>query len=246
MKDKGAGGFTRGSHAWGAHTIAMKRAADAQLSAIGYRLSAIFTRVFPSFDPSLLLALILGLGLRLALWGRLPRLGLIGDEAEYLAAADWLAHGRGFAWHLQYLWTRAPLYPLFLAAHLALFGGSQTPIFVSQTILSLLNVILVYVLAVHVTSDRHPRSAAPGIAAILTAICLPLASYGQLLLSETLFTSLLLAALVVLGVWTRRGGWLWLAGAGTLLGLATLTRGLTLGFLPLVAGWVWWLSLIHI
>ncbi len=183
-------------------------------------------------------ALLLGLALRLALWGNLPRLGMVGDEAEYLAAADWLAHGRGFAWHLQYLWTRAPLYPLFLAAHLALFGGSQTPIFISQTILSLLNVGLVYLLARQVVGAAPQPALAPGIAATLTAIYLPLATYGQLLLSETLFTSLLLGALALLGAWARRGGWAWLVGAGALLGLATLTRGMTLGFLPIVAGWV--------
>ncbi|NTV64651.1 MAG: hypothetical protein HGA65_14120, partial [Oscillochloris sp.] len=67
---------------------------------------------------------------------------------------------------------------------------------------------------------------------------LPLASYTQLLLSETLFTTLLLCALALLGSWARHGGLPRLAGAGALLGLATLTRGLTLGFLPLVAGWV--------
>ncbi|MBX0330749.1 glycosyltransferase family 39 protein, partial [Oscillochloris sp. ZM17-4] len=177
-------------------------------------------------------ALLLGLGLRLALWGNLPRLGMIGDEAEYLAAADWLAQGRGFAWHLGYLWTRAPLYPLFLAAHLALFGHSLTPIFVSQTILSLLSVALVYLLARQVVGGwelgvggRGQMARAPGIAAMMAAVYLPFASYGQLLLGETLFTALLLGGLAALGAWARRGGWAWLAGAGALLGLATLTRG---------------------
>ncbi len=198
----------------------------------------VFKRWFPSLDLSLLLALLLGLALRLALWGNLPRLGLVGDEAEYLAAADWLAHGRGFAWHLQYLWTRAPLYPLFLAAHLAWFGSSLTPIFISQTLLGLLNVALVYLLTAQAIGNRQQATAAPGIAAVLTAIYLPLASYGQLLLGETLFTALLLGALAALGAWARRGGWQWLAAAGAILGLATLTRGLTLGFLPLAAGWV--------
>ncbi|NTW01062.1 MAG: hypothetical protein HGA19_07075 [Oscillochloris sp.] len=185
------------------------------------------------------IALLLSLILRVAIWGQLPRLGMIGDEAEYLAAADWLAHGRGFAWHLQYLWTRAPLYPLFLAAHMALFGRNLTPIFMSQNILGLLNVALVYLIAAQVTR-QHQRVAkrAPGIAALLAAIYLPFTSYGQLLLSETLFTSLLLGALVALGAWAQHGGLSRLAGAGVLLGLATLTRGLTLGFLPLITVWV--------
>ncbi|MFN8569019.1 MAG: hypothetical protein U0Z44_16225 [Kouleothrix sp.] len=110
----------------------------------------------------LLLALLAGLALRLALWGRLPRLGLISDEGEYLAAADWLAHGRGFDWYQGYFWTRAPLYPLFVAAHLRLFADAVAPIYVTQAALSLLNVALVYVLARHVGGhvggyvDPHP------------------------------------------------------------------------------------------
>jgi hypothetical protein len=220
----------------------------------------------------LLAALAAGLALRVALWGSLPRLGLIGDEAEYLAAADWLAAGRGFAWHTQYLWTRAPLYPLFVAAHVALFGRELAPIFVTQTALSLLNVALVYVLARQVVGMQNAEcrmqnaecrplramQAAPGLAALLTALYLPLATYGQLLLSETLFTTLLLAAFVALFQWATQHAarsaqhaaagfaappWAWLAAAGGLLGLATLTRGLTLGFAPIAALWVLWVSL---
>jgi 4-amino-4-deoxy-L-arabinose transferase-like glycosyltransferase len=205
------------------------------------------------------LALALGLALRAALWGRMPRIGLIGDEAEYLAAADWLAVGRGFAWHTQYLWTRAPLYPLFLAAHIASFGRDLAPIFVTQTLLSLLNVALVYALGLRLGGDRGRIAA--GIAATLSAVYLPLATYAQLLLSETLFISLLLGAFLALGWWAEGmqnakgkmqngepwqlfsdGLWLPLAAAGLLLGLATLTRGLTLGFMPLAAAWILWVA----
>src|SRR6201986_4426420 len=95
------------------------------------------------FLPVLLQAL----ALRLLLWGRIPRTGLISDEGEYLSAASWLAQGRSFSWYQSYLWTRAPIYPLFLAPHLRLFGDTLTPIYATQTLLSLLNVALVYWLA---------------------------------------------------------------------------------------------------
>ncbi|OAN49081.1 hypothetical protein A6A03_06945 [Chloroflexus islandicus] len=251
----------------------------------------------------MLLAILIGTALRMALWGHLPRLSLISDEAEYLAAADWLAHGRGFAWHTGYLWTRAPLYPLFLAAHVALFGRNLAVIFASQTLLSLLNVGLVYALTrrlverrtEHFTrnpalkgramvtkpapraDDPHPQPlshyrgrggqhralrhcaainacdrphvlSAPqrrlggspliaGGAALLSAVALPLAMYPQFLLSETLFITLLLAAFLLLADPQRRRNVLL---GGLLLGLATLTRGLLLGFLPLVALWIGW------
>ncbi len=195
----------------------------------------------------LLLALLAGLVLRLVLWDNLPRQGMISDEAEYLAAANWLAQGRGFAWHQGWLWTRAPLYPLFLAAHIALFGMHLAPIYLSQTLLSLVNVALVYLLAQQVCPRSSRRI--PFVAALLAALYLPLASYPQMLLSETLYLALLLAAFVLLGRWAaliaadkRPVPWLLLIMAAGLLGLSTLTRGLTLGFLPFAAGWVWWVS----
>ncbi|NJN65421.1 MAG: hypothetical protein HC884_01265 [Chloroflexaceae bacterium] len=211
----------------------------------------------------LALALLVGLAVRVALWGHLPRQGMISDEAEYLAAATWLAQGRGFSWHEGWLWTRAPLYPLFLAAHVRLFGMNPVPIYLSQTLLSLLNVVLVYVLALQMSGKQNSAAmgekvvsspppgtggtARPFLAALLTAVLFPFATYPQILLSETFYLSLILGAWVILAYWQ------WLAAprlltsslllgpAGVVLGLATLTRGLTAGFLPLVALWVWWI-----
>jgi 4-amino-4-deoxy-L-arabinose transferase-like glycosyltransferase len=251
-------------------------------------------------DLPLLIALLAGLALRLQLWGRLPRTGLVSDEGEYLSAASWLAHGHGFDWYQGYLWTRAPLYPLFLAAHLRLFGDSLAPIYATQTLLSLVNVALVYFLAQSLTTDdRRPGDSAtrrpgdseqhairntqhasqfwiPGLAALLMALYFPFASYSQVLLSETLFITLLLGGFLALARWKpddgrrttddgRQGGkkarsegaWAWfylpvslslrqlvspVVAAGALFGLATLTRSLTLLFLPIVALWILWRS----
>ncbi len=198
------------------------------------------------------LGLVLGLALavRLALWDQIPRQGFISDEAEYLAAADWLAHGRGFAWYHGWLWTRAPLYPLFLAAHMVLCGFDLVPIYRSQIGLSVLNVLLVAVLAWLVVQHetRAPQPALRGVpilAALLAAIYFPFAMYPQIILSETLYLSLLLAAFAALGSYslfaTHRLRWLALLLGSLLLGLATLTRGLTLGMLPLVLLWLLWL-----
>src|SRR5689334_23138642 len=101
------------------------------------KLSATQTKILAHLGPRwrsaldipLLTALLAGLALRLLLWGRIPGAGMISDEGEYLSAASWLAHGHGFDWYQGYLWTRAPLYPLFLAAHLRLFGDALAPIY---------------------------------------------------------------------------------------------------------------------
>ncbi|HWQ12274.1 MAG TPA: glycosyltransferase family 39 protein, partial [Roseiflexaceae bacterium] len=251
----------------------------------------------------LTIALLVGVALRALLWGNLPRTGLVSDEGEYLSAASWIAAGRGFAWYQGYLWTRAPLYPLLVAGHLRLFGDSLEPIYLTQTLLSLLNVALVYALARRLTPRTESRElsveppsgdtqppggypalgtrlfSVPFLAALLTALYFPLAAYPQLLLSETLFISLLLGAFLALaagmedprpgtgdqgpGGGARRdplavtgvghapirssvhGPWpgAFLVLAGALLGLATLTRSLALGFVPLAA--LWLLSVSH-
>src|SRR5215216_7593007 len=136
-----------------------------------------------SLDRALLVTLLVALALRLLLWGGIPRTGLISDEGEYLAAASWLAQGRGFAWYHDYLWTRAPLYPLFLAAHLRIFGAIFTPIYISQTLLSLVNVALVYRLAQRLLPppaiEGSPGAArfAPALAALAMGLSFPLAVY---------------------------------------------------------------------
>jgi 4-amino-4-deoxy-L-arabinose transferase-like glycosyltransferase len=215
----------------------------------------------------LLLVLLLALVLRLLLWGHVPRTGLISDEGEYLSAASWLAQGRGFSWYQGYLWTRAPLYPLFVAAHLRLFGDTSAPIYLTQTLLSLANVALVYLLAQRVLAGVGRAAGEqrgwliPTIAAGLMAVYFPFALYAQVLLSETLFITLLLGGFLALAAWAEagpktndggpkiedRGDWErkllvfgpWsLVVAGVLFGLATLTRSLTLPFLPLAAVWI--------
>ncbi|HEU5097672.1 MAG TPA: hypothetical protein VFU22_01420, partial [Roseiflexaceae bacterium] len=159
----------------------------------------------------LVLVLLLALALRLLLWGRIPRTGMISDEGEYLSAASWLAQGRGFSWYQGYLWTRAPVYPLFVAVHLRLFGDTLMPIYFTQMILSLLNVVLVYLLAQWLpsegrrkTDDRRPaHRSVPVLSALLMALYLPFALYAQVLLSETLFITLLLAGFLALARWVE-------------------------------------------
>lgn len=184
----------------------------------------------------LVLALVSAVVLRVVLWGELPRIGLISDEGEYLAAATWLSYGRGFAWYLDYYWTRAPLYPLFVAAHLFI-GGNEYWVYVSQAILSLTHIIVVWGITNRLTPD-HP--AVPIVASMLMAINLPLATASQTLLSETLFLTFFLALLwlsLVLSTTRYRRGVLIVMGV--VIGLAMLTRSLALVFLPLLAVWVW-------
>lgn len=201
------------------------------------------------------LALVAACLLRLCLWGNLPRQGMVSDEAEYFASAVWLAQGRGFSWHQEWLWTRAPLYPLFLAVHIRLFGIETTPIYISQFLLGLVQVMLTYLLAMALVpaSARANdwRRWVPGLSALLFGLLFPLAVYYQVLLSETLYITLILAGLLALLYWARspvftsRRAYLWLAVAGLLFGLASLTRSLAVGFVVVAAGWVFLTIWMH-
>lgn len=184
------------------------------------------------------LGLVLGvaLALRLALWWILPRNYLVSDEPEYLAAAGELARGHGFSFYAEWPWLRPPLYLLFLAPFLRFFGLNLLPIRVAQVLLSLSIPALVYLLA---RASFSRRAALP--AGLLAALYFPLAALPHLVLAENLFLPLFLAScycLVRFASDDHKGRLYGVVVGGILLGMATLTRGLTLGFLPLAVLWV--------
>jgi 4-amino-4-deoxy-L-arabinose transferase-like glycosyltransferase len=184
-------------------------------------------------DWWLLGAVVLALVMRVVAWRVAPHAELLGDEREYYSAAAILADGRGFAFVDQGLWVRAPLYIVVLGGIFRLFGPEMLPVWVMQTGLGLATIALVYLLA----RLCYERRAVARLAAVLCAVYLPFAAYAGLLLSETLFTVLLLVAFVGLTWHARRGGWVSLAAAGAALGAGALTRGSALPFLAAVLVW---------
>lgn len=198
-------------------------------------------------QPPLLLPLLVALVVRVAAWWMLPYEGQISDEAEYLAAATWLANGRGFAFYKEWIWTRPPLYLIFLAAHIRLFGTDALgPIRLTQTLISVATVALTMVWGARLAPPGAERRVAL-LSGWAMAVCYSFATYAFLLLSETLFLALLILGFLLLTVWAQGPNtmrWTWraalLAAAGAALALATLTRGMLLGAMPLLAAWVYW------
>ncbi|GIV97031.1 MAG: hypothetical protein KatS3mg057_1688 [Herpetosiphonaceae bacterium] len=216
------------------------------------------------------LVILLGvaLALRLLVWQVLPYRGFISDEAEYLGAAIWLAEGRGFSFFDAWIWTRPPLYVLFLAIHVLFFG--PTALWAPRLTQALLGVLVVYLVvrlgeALAGSSkvqaedvEREAREAecktrAGLIAGWMTALSYTFISFPYLLLSETFFLLLFLLALLALLRWagqdssagSTRGpsrllAYRWLIAGGVLLGLCALTKALVLTWLPFVALWVLW------
>ncbi|HEX8599601.1 MAG TPA: hypothetical protein VF952_13935 [Chloroflexia bacterium] len=170
-------------------------------------------------------------------------LDFVIDEREYFSAAHMLAEGRGFAFYNDFIWVRPPVYVLFLGGLFALGGGSYhyPTVLLAQSLISAVSLLPFGWLAAEVRG----RAAARWTLA-LGALYLPFALFAGLLVSEALF--LLLFGFALMALWKARRGlvaegstrraYLWLVGAGVLLGGATLTRSTALLFVFIAALWL--------
>jgi 4-amino-4-deoxy-L-arabinose transferase-like glycosyltransferase len=172
------------------------------------------------------------LAIRLAEAGLiLLRVDLSQDEEFYDEIARNLLDGFGFTHDPAAgpnLW-RAPVYPLFLAGLLALRLPLSISAPIAQTLLDAGTSWLVY----RLFRDVGCRTAL--LAGALTWVNPLLTYYSLRLLSESLFTFLLTAALFLLH---RAGPTTGLTAAGIVCGAATLCRVTLAGFPALVAFWL--------
>ncbi|HEY1014552.1 MAG TPA: glycosyltransferase family 39 protein, partial [Herpetosiphonaceae bacterium] len=192
----------------------------------------------PRIDWQLAILLAAALGLRLLAWLIIPYRDFISDEAEYWGAAVWLGQGRGFAFFDQWVWTRPPAYLLFLAGHVKLFGPSAlwAPR-LSQALLGTLGVWLLTKIGARLAPAGMERRVGL-LAGWALAAGYSFAIFSYVLLSETFFLTLFLAAVLFLLRWAAPAGRRRdLAAAALLLGLCALTRAVVLTWLPLAAFW---------
>ncbi len=190
----------------------------------------------------ILLILLLALAIRLALWAQPPH-EPANDETEYVTVAYDLLEGRGWQFYTHYHWLRAPFYPLFLAGSLWLTNGDLHLAALPNVLLSVATVYLIYALTRELLpTQRKPYCYAPLIAALLTALLFTLNTFASLYMGETLFTFLFSFAMLLLVRWHHQAAgkmhWQILVLAGVLYGLATLTRSVSLAFLPVVLVWI--------
>jgi hypothetical protein len=175
-------------------------------------------RQHPDFSLVAVIVLV-SLATRLAFTGRAPAF-LIGDSENYFLPAYQLAWGTGFELELR----RTPLYPLFLSGTILLAGEDLQGIVTVQHLLGVVTCALTYVVG-RLSFGRMVGF----VAAMLMAVSGTTIIGEHTIMTEVLFTPLLLAHLVVLLLALRRGSlWLTLVG-GLILGLAALARpvGLT-------------------
>lgn len=162
-------------------------------------------------------------------------------EEFYDELARNLLAGHGYVIHEEAAPSlyRPPLYPLLLAAVFRVFGDSVLPVAALQMVFDLISVLLVFLLA----RDLLGRPAAVVAAALYGLYPFP-AYYAVRLLTESLFTMLLLAGVYAASRGIRAGTWRWLAVSGVALGLATLSRFsmfygvfLVAALVPVLSGW---------
>ncbi len=218
-------------------------------------MKAASSRHSTSPDPArarrlILILAVLGFFLRLAFglfyWIDKP---LTHDEHEYLALSQSVAAGQGFVYGAGHdtgttqQFGRAPLYPVFLAAAGAGardYSASPTRVKLAQSLLGAIGVWLIGVIAV--------RTAGPAggvAAALLAAVYPPLVWICSYVLSEALYSTVALTAVLLLDRALDRadaGGssaarWR-SAASGIATGIAILVRPAMLFFLPLAGLWL--------
>ncbi len=155
-----------------------------------------------------------------------------GDEPDYHIIATHIADGEGFRGPAGHPTAcRPPLYPIVLGGLYRITGPDPDAGRVFQIVLGVLIVFLVYLLAARIFSRKVAL-----LAAALAAINPGLVYLSALLMTENLYTALLLA-LVLLMVTEHRSdrvSYARFAVAGVLAGLCCLARPMALLFALLV------------
>lgn len=156
------------------------------------------------------------------------------DTGSYLQPALNLLAGHGFSQQEAPPFTpdlrRTPAYPLFIALIYGVFG--QHPLFVAgaQVLISAVTAGFAYFLGRQLLTGREAR-----LGGLLLALSLGAIVYSVYLLTETLFTLLLLGVSYALAIHRAKGQKRWLVGGGLLAGMAMLCRPIALFYTPLVA-----------
>lgn len=189
----------------------------------------------PAGDRRWLLGLFaLALLLRVAWVLAVDRRGLpVNDTLFYDRSATGIADGAGFAWLGEPTSRWPPVYPVLLGAAYWLFGASTTTGELVNAVVGAAAAPLVYLCGLRLFGRREAA-----VAGTLMAVFPGQVLVADVLLAETLYTTLLVAVLA-LCLWLPRER-LWAAAAvGLAIGVAAETRaeGLLLLVVPLAAWW---------
>ncbi len=157
----------------------------------------------------------------------------VRDECIYRSMASHIADGHGMRETMRG-WVPAPGYPYLLAIPKLLFGSTQS-VKALQVVVSLASTVQLYLLGTKLF-DRH----AGRVAALLFAINPTIAWFTNTMWIETVYTFLLLTAVMLVFEVRERSNLWWAAGLGFTMGLAVLFRGVATYLPPIfVLGLLW-------
>ena len=145
-----------------------------------------------------------------------------GDSPEYDNYALRLLSGLGFSTNL----SRPPMYPSFLAGIYFFFGHSFLAVRIIQALLDSVTCLFAFFIGKRVFGDKRPAL----LGGLLAAVSPSLIASTSYILTETLTAFLLTASVLLLlkaQAESKKEGWLF---SGVVLGLATLTRPVTILF----------------
>lgn len=160
------------------------------------------------------------------------------DSEGYIQVAVNLLGGHGISLRTEPPYVpsalRTPVFPMFIAFFYKLFGNSYLIIAIAQVVISLITVALTYLLGLKLLSENEAW-----IGALLFALSSAPAIYAVFILSETLFTLLLILVLLAMVLYRERKQICWLVAAGIIAGLAILCRPVAAYFPVLAVGLIW-------
>lgn len=163
---------------------------------------------------------------------------VVSDAAVYDTIGWNIASGHGFSKDAAAPYTltmfREPLYPFFLSFIFRIFGHSYLAVQLIQVVIFAITGIVSYLLARQVTTERIARYSSIAVSLFPT-----LANYPSFLLTETLFTFLLVLAVFYISKAVREGEILSFFISGALLGLTALCKSVTeLFFIVVFLGFI--------
>jgi 4-amino-4-deoxy-L-arabinose transferase-like glycosyltransferase len=179
---------------------------------------------------ALTIAFVAGLAIRLAILANTADLApKIADEQHYSQIAQNIVAGHGFAWiDGQPTSIRPPLYPALLAGVWTLSSNNLQAVRALQILLALGTAVLVYILGL-----RLYGPSVGGWAAVVCWLYPSLIFCNFLILTETLFTLLLVAFVLLAVLLVQTSRTMFAPACGIALGLGALTRSI-LWPMPLV------------
>ena len=193
----------------------------------------------------MLIVFVLALLPRLLLALSLPADDSVFWDQPYLRYAKNFAEGRGFWMDNPYSADlglprvyafRPPLFPLLWGCVYRFIGPAYAPIRISFALLGAASCAIAYLAGRELVAGRRVAL----LGGILCALYPPLIWHSVHLMTEPLFIFFSAGLLLALFRFRRTKRLRWLLLAGIAAGLGTLTRSVLIGFLPLAAGWVWW------